>query len=154
MRPAPVALLTAVAVLIGACSSGTGGTVPSTSPTSAPPAPSSAAATRIEVQLSDALQIKPATMAVPAGVPVTFVVTNTGATDHEFFLGDEEAQAEHEQEMLDMGGMSHDEAMGIGLGPGETKELTVTLAKGTILAGCHVAGHYPGGMKATVEVGS
>ena len=93
-------------------------------------------------------------MAVPAGEPVTFVVTNTGSIDHEFFLGDEAAQAEHEQEMQ-AGGMAHDEPMGIGVEPGETKELTVTFPEaGTILAGCHVAGHYAGGMKANVEIGS
>ena len=93
-------------------------------------------------------------MTVPASVPVTFVVTNTGGIDHEFYLGDEAAQAEHEQEMQ-AGGMRHDEEMGIGVKPGETKELTVTFPEaGTILAGCHVAGHYAGGMKASVEIGS
>lgn len=38
-------------------------------------------------------------MTVPAGVPVTFLVTNAGSTEHAFYLGDEAAQAEHEQEM-------------------------------------------------------
>jgi uncharacterized cupredoxin-like copper-binding protein len=113
------------------------------------------ATTRIDVQLTDALRIEPTEMRVPADVPVTFVVTNTGATDHEFFLGDEAAQAEHEDEMQDMGGMSHDEEMGIAVEPGETKELTVTFPDtGSIIAGCHVAGHYAGGMKATIEIGS
>jgi uncharacterized cupredoxin-like copper-binding protein len=37
--------------------------------------------------------------------------------------------------------------------PGETKELTNTFAEaGKTLAGCHVAGHYGGGMKATISV--
>jgi uncharacterized cupredoxin-like copper-binding protein len=157
MRLSRLALLPALAVLIAACSSGTGSTAapssaasPSTS--SAPSA--SAAATRIEVDLTDALKIEPAQMTVAAGVPVTFVVTNTGVTDHEFFLGDEAAQAEHEQEMMEMGGMGHDEEMGIAVEPGETRELTVTFPEtGSILAGCHVAGHYAGGMKAAVEIG-
>lgn len=158
MRLYRLAFLPAAAALIAACSSGTGSTA--TPSSAAPASPSSVAsasaeATRIEVQLTDALKIEPATMTVPAGVPVTFVVTNTGATDHEFFLGDEEAQAEHEQEMQEMGGMSHDEEMGIGVKPGATKELTVTFPEaGSILVGCHVAGHYAGGMKATVQVGS
>ena len=158
MRPSRLALLPAVAVLIAACSSGTGSSaapsfVASPSTSSAPSA--SAAATRIEVNLTDALRIEPARMRVPAGVPVIFVVTNTGAIDHEFYLGDEAAQAEHEQEMMEMGGMGHDEEMGIAVEPGETKELTVTLPETTsILAGCHVAGHYAGGMKASVEIGS
>ena len=40
----------------------------------------------------------------PGRAPVTFVVTNSGTTDHEFYLGDEAAQAEHEKEMAAMGG--------------------------------------------------
>ena len=91
-------------------------------------------------------------MTVPAGVPVTFVVTNIGAIDHEFYLGDEAAQAEHENVMA-MGGMSHDEPEGIAVKPGETKELTYTFAAaGKTLAGCHVAGHYGGGMKVEITV--
>ena len=107
------------------------------------------------MQLTDALEMMPSELAVPAGEPVTFVVTNAGTIDHEFYLGDEAAQAAHEQEMQEMGGMGHDEEMGIGVKPGETKELTVTFPEtGSILAGCHVAGHYAGGMKARVEIGS
>jgi uncharacterized cupredoxin-like copper-binding protein len=156
MRLSRLALLPALTVLIAACSSGTGSTAAPSSaaspPTPAPPA--SPAATRIEVDLTDALKIEPAQMTVAKGVPVTFVVTNTGVTDHEFFLGDEAAQAEHEQEMMEMGGMGHDEEMGIAVEPGETRELTVTFPEtGSILAGCHVAGHYAGGMKAAVEIG-
>ena len=157
MRPSRLALLPAAALLLAACSSGTGSSA--APPSGAPASPiggasASAQATRVEVQLTDALTMEPAEMAVPAGEPVTFVVTNTGSIDHEFFLGDEAAQAEHEQEMQ-AGGMAHDEPMGIGVEPGETKELTVTFPEaGTILAGCHVAGHYAGGMKANVEIGS
>ena len=50
--------------------------------------------------------------------------------------------------------MTHDEPEGIGLRPGETKELTYTFAEaGMTLAGCHVPGHYDGGMKAQITVG-
>ena len=118
-----------------------------------PAASGTAAATRIEIGLTDALKIEPATLTVPAGVPVTFVVTNTGTADHEFYLGDEAAQDEHEQEMLSMGGMGHDDPNGIAVEPGETRELTFTFAEaGETLAGCHVAGHYAGGMKASITV--
>lgn len=152
-----VALLgLALSLWLAACSAGGSPTAP---PASAPGAsapaasPSPSPATRIEVRLADTLTIEPATIRVPAGVPVTFVVTNAGRVDHEFFLGDEAAQAEHEREMQSMGGMTHDEPMGIAVAPGVTKELTVTFpAAGTILAGCHVAGHYAAGMKATVEI--
>lgn len=95
--------------------------------------------------------MEPATFTVPAGVPVTFVVTNSGAIEHEFYLGDEAAQAEHEQEMQ-TGGMMHDDPNGISVAAGETMELTHTFEAGETLAGCHVAGHYAGGMKATITV--
>jgi uncharacterized cupredoxin-like copper-binding protein len=116
------------------------------------PTPSSVA-TRINVTLTDSLRIEPNSMSVPAGVPVTFVVTNTGATDHEFYLGDEAAQAAHEQEMQSMGGMAHDEPRGIAVEPGQTKELTFTFAApGATLAGCHLPGHYASGMKANISI--
>ena len=156
MRRSRLALLPAAALLIAGCSSGTGSTAtPSAAAPASPSVPSaSAEATRIEVQLTDALRIEPAELSVPAGVPVTFVVTNTGAIDHEFYLGDEAAQTEHEQEMTEMGGMGHDEPEGIAVDPGETKELTYTFSEpGGTLAGCHVAGHYAGGMMATITVG-
>ena len=159
MRLSRLALIPVAAILVAACSSGGAATTaPSASPAGpsaspAGPSASAAAATRVEVTLTDALKIEPATMTVPAGVPVTFVVTNSGTTDHEFYLGDEAAQTEHEKEMAAMGGMTHDEPEGIAVKPGETKELTYTFAKaGATLAGCHVAGHYGGGMKAAITV--
>ena len=112
-----------------------------------------AVSTRISVTLIDALRIEPAAMNVPSGVPVTFVVTNSGGTDHEFYVGDEASQAAHETEMQSMGGMTHDEPNGIAVDPGQTKELTMTFGQqGQTLAGCHVAGHYAGGMRATITV--
>jgi uncharacterized cupredoxin-like copper-binding protein len=148
-------LLVSVAVLAAACSTGAGATAPAapSGPSDSSTPSGSTAATRLEVNLTDALKIEPASMTVPAGVPVTFVVTNSGVTDHEFYLGDEEAQAAHEKEMAEMGGMGHDEPEGIVVKPGETKELTYTFAEaGQTLAGCHVVGHYGGGMKATIDV--
>ncbi|HUQ78148.1 MAG TPA: plastocyanin/azurin family copper-binding protein [Patescibacteria group bacterium] len=119
----------------------------------APPASSAGDGTRIEVKLSDSLRIEPTAIAVRAGVPVTFVITNTGGTDHEFYLGDEAAQAAHEQEMVASGGMGHDEPAGIAVKPGQTRELTYTFAQaGQALAGCHVAGHYAAGMKASITI--
>ncbi len=154
MRLAPLALISALAVVLAACSSsgsaGTGSPTPASAAASSTAVPTHIA---VEVSLTDALKIEPASMTVPAGVPITFVVTNSGTVDHEFYLGDEDAQAEHEQEMADMGGMTHDEPEGIAVKPGETKELTYTFAEpGDTLAGCHVVGHYGGGMKATITV--
>jgi len=148
---ARLALLAVIAVLAAACSGGGGTAAPTTAPSASIEA--SPTATRFEVRLTDALRMEPASMTVPAGVPVTFVVTNAGTIDHEFYLGDVDAQAEHEQEMMSSGGMKHDEPEGIAVAPGQTKELTYTFAEpGAFLAGCHVAGHYGGGMKAEITV--
>lgn len=153
MSTRTLALVSLLTIVVGACGSGGGTSAAPTGSGAALPS-GSAAATRIEVTLTDALKIEPAAMTVPAGTPVTFVVTNSGSTEHEFYLGDEAAQAEHEQEMQ-AGGMMHDDPNGISVLAGETKELTFTFdAAGETLAGCHVAGHYDGGMKATILVTS
>jgi uncharacterized cupredoxin-like copper-binding protein len=150
MRRSALVLIAAAAVLVAACSSAA---TPGASVAASLARSASSAALRVEVKLTDALRLEPAAMSVPVGVPVTFVVTNAGSTDHEFYLGDEDAQVEHEQEMTAAGGMKHDEPEGIGVKPGETKELTYTFdTAGTTLAGCHVAGHYGGGMKADITV--
>lgn len=124
------------------------------SPSAAPTAAPTVAAQRVEVSLTDQMRIEPESMTVPAGVPVTFVVTNVGSIDHEFYLGDEDMQMHHEEEMAEMGGMmGHDEENGISVEPGQTKELTWTFDMGDLwLAGCHVPGHYPAGMRAVITV--
>jgi uncharacterized cupredoxin-like copper-binding protein len=49
--------------------------------------------------------------------------------------------------------MAHDEPAGIGVDPGETKELTFTFTvAGETIAGCHEIGHYSAGMKAAITV--
>ena len=117
------------------------------------PAEGGAAASQVDVTLTDALRIEPASMQVAVGEPVTFVVTNAGVLPHEFVVGDEAVQQEHETTMQGMGSMTHDEPNAIGLEPGETKELTMTFSEpGETLAGCHIPGHYPAGMWATITV--
>jgi uncharacterized cupredoxin-like copper-binding protein len=134
------AAVVAAASLAGACAG------PAATPSAPPP-------TQIEVTLTDAMRIQPDPINAPAGVPVRFVVTNTGQIDHEFMLGDEAAQADHEQEMLEPGAMAHDHSYVITVKPGQTKELVYTFdSAGQLLAGCHIPGHYPAGMKATVTV--
>jgi uncharacterized cupredoxin-like copper-binding protein len=168
MRLAPSVFLVVVVALVAACSSSAASPAVSagglasapvasaSAAASAPPAsaPSSPApATRIDVTLTDQLKIEPPAMTVPAGVPVTFVITNAGVIDHEFYLGDEAAQTAHEAEMQEMGAMGHDDPEGIAVDPGETRELTYTFDEpGETLAGCHVVGHYGGGMKATITI--
>ena len=151
MRLYRIAAIAAIGVVLAACS---GGSTSTTAPSAATASPvvggSSATAVEITVKLTDALKMEPASISVKAGVPVRFVVTNSGGTDHEFFLGDEAAQMGHGQEMSAMPGMNDGHA-GIGLKAGETKTLEYTFAKaGSYLAGCHIGGHYAAGMMATI----
>ncbi len=157
MNLARLALVALVSLVLAACSSGGASAPPAvpsaaTSPAESPP-PAASASTRIEVVLTDSMAIELDTKTFPVGVPVTFVVTNTGAADHEFYLGDEPAQVAHEAEMMTNGGMSHDDPEGIAVAPGETTELVYTFTKaGMTLAGCHVAGHYAAGMMTQLTV--
>lgn len=88
----------------------------------------------------------------------TFRVTNVGNLPHDFTLGDEAAQDEHEAEMAEMAGngeMVPDEPNVLSLPPGETHELTWHFTEpGTVLIGCHEIGHYAAGMIATITVES
>jgi uncharacterized cupredoxin-like copper-binding protein len=140
-----LALATVALAALAACG-GAGGASPA-----ATSAPTAAAPQRIDVRLTDEMRIEPAEMNVPAGVPVTFVVTNVGQIEHEFYLGDEAAQQEHEEEMLS-GEPMHGHSNAVTVAPGATEELTFTFAQADWLAGCHIPGHYPAGMKATITV--
>lgn len=149
MKVRQVWLVLVAAFAVAACAGGASGPSPTASVTN-PPA--SKGPLRIEVTLADNMTMTPASMTVVAGVPVTFVVTNSGAIEHDFYLGDEAAQNAHETDMAS-GGMIHDSANGISVDPGKTKELTYTFAApGSSVAGCHVEGHYPAGMKAAITI--
>ena len=111
----------------------------------------------IEVAANDDLTYDPVTIEVEAGETITFTVTNTGQAVHEFTLGDEAYQAEHEEEMAEMMAsgetMAHDDPNTLSLEPGETGELTWHFTEsGEVLFGCHQPGHYAGGMVGNIDV--
>lgn len=109
----------------------------------------------IEVAAFDSMRFDPMQIEVKVGETVRFVVSNPGSTEHEFVLGDEDVQMAHEEQM-DMGmehGSIESELPSLTLAPGETKTIEVTFDEaGSILYGCHVEGHYEGGMVGTIEV--
>lgn len=111
----------------------------------------------IEVTAVDAFAFEPGAINVAVGETVTFRVTNAGKIPHDFTLGDEAIQSEHEAEMAEMGGemQMHDEPNVFSLAPGETKEMTWTFTEsGEILMGCHQTGHYAAGMLGTITISS
>lgn len=120
------------------------------------PADAADADRTIEIVAGDELRFSPDAVTVTAGETITFHVTNEGNLPHDFTLGDEAAQAEHEEEMAEMEGeMVHDDANTLFLASGETKELTWHFTEpGTVLYGCHEPGHYDAGMVGEITVSS
>ena len=144
MRRFSLLLIAGVALVLAACS---GGDDPGSS------SPASGDATRtVTATLSDDMAIQLSESDFRVGETVRFEVTNAGAIVHEFYLGDEEEQAHHAEEMAEMG-MSHDEPNGIAVEPGATETLEYTFSEaGELLAGCHEPGHYEAGMVASMTV--
>lgn len=112
-------------------------------------ADASEATQKIEVSTLDQLRFDPPSIELSAGDVVTFVVTNKGGTEHEFVLGDEAYQDAHDSgEGHDMSGEN-----AVTVAPGETEVLTWRFEDaGEVLYGCHVVGHYDGGMVGKIEV--
>ncbi len=111
----------------------------------------------MEVSTLDSLDYDPGSLTAKKGEIIHFVITNPGKIAHEFTLGDEASQDDHEEEMTQMRAkgemMMGDEPNAVALEPGETKELTWHFTEaGTVYYACHEAGHYPGGMKAAITV--
>ena len=147
MRPAQLTIVGAtLAMLLGACSgnSDAGGSASSTTQS----------ARTVTIKAFDSLRFDPAGVTIKAGETVRFVVANEGETKHEFILGDEAVQSEHEG--MGMGtGMDHGgtNLPALTLAPGETKEATVVFDRpAIILYGCHEPGHYKGGMVGIITV--
>lgn len=95
------------------------------------------------------------TLTVKAGETIEFRFVNNGKIAHDAFVGDVEAQMEHDAEMAelgDAGGHPMEEAA-IVVQPGDSGELSYTFSEaGSFQVGCHQPGHYAAGMKIDVIV--
>ena len=145
-----IAATVALATLVAAC----GETRESGSATTVGAAATPSGARTVDVAMQD-IKFDQTTLTVTAGETIDFRFTNTGKIAHDAFIGDNDAQMEHETEMAQMGNMSHsaDEAA-ITVQPGAAGELAYTFTEpGTYEVGCHQPGHYGAGMKIEVIVG-
>lgn len=105
------------------------------------------------------IKFEPTELTVKAGETIRFEVTNTGKLQHEFTLGDQANQEEHEKEMQEMAekmpgmSMEHNDPNMLSVQAGESKTLIWSFTKpGKLQYGCHVPGHYPAGMVGQLTV--
>lgn len=97
-----------------------------------------------KVEVVEPLKFEPTSLRVEVDETITFELSNTGNTDHEFVLGDAAYQDGHGSEM---GGMEHSEGNGVFLARGASGSVTWTFTEpGELLFACHVDGHYKAGM--------
>jgi uncharacterized cupredoxin-like copper-binding protein len=149
-----LAAIGALALVAGACAGGGASAPPSSSASASAGTPAASppgdAVQVVQVRMLDTLRYEPDPIRVRPG-KVRFEVTNAGQAVHEFFVGTEAQQDEHEAEMR--GGHGHGDATTLELEGGQSGTLEVTFdAPGETLVGCHEPGHYPGGMKARIIV--
>lgn len=108
----------------------------------------------IPVSMFDTFSFEPSTISMDKGETIAFEVKNEGKAPHEFVLGDDAFQQDHETEMSEMGSEPPpDKPFGISVQPGETKTLALAFTEaGTFEYACHVSGHYVAGMVGTITV--
>jgi len=142
-------LIILVLLASAGCGGGSHGNAQGKGMSSNTPMTSAASGRTVDVEMRD-IAYSPTSIPVHAGETVTFVFHNMGQTEHEAFIGDAAAQADHENKMESggtggMGGMGGDE---VKVEPGKTASLSHTFKPGeALLIGCHEPGHYAAGMK-------
>ena len=88
-------------------------------------------------------KFEPATITVPAGVPVTYVIRNDDPIDHEWLVGDAAFHQRHRTGTEPVHGDRPDE---VSVPAGMTRTTTLTLPAGSYLYICHFPLHEEYGM--------
>ncbi|QNI04476.1 cupredoxin domain-containing protein [Halomonas sp. SH5A2] len=119
----------------------------------------------ISIEAGD-MWFDPEALEIAAGETVKFEIHNTGSIEHEFVIGDKEAQEAHREMMQEMGGGHHGDGHGdhgghdmaegehggnmpaVTIAPGETKTLVWTAPENveSLEYACNIPGHYESGM--------
>ena len=113
----------------------------------------SAKVTRTIKMLATDIEFTPKQITVRKGETVRFEIVNQGKLEHEFVLGDNAEQVEHDKEMAAMPGMKMDHVNGVAVAPGKSAGLAWTFtASGTLQYACHVPGHFVAGMVGQLKI--
>ena len=98
----------------------------------------------VNISMQD-IKFKPDAITVKAGTTVKFVFKNDGDLEHQAAFGDEAVQ-----QAVESGKQSLE---GVSASPNQTKTYTRRFdTPGSLLIGCHVAGHYAAGMKVRITI--
>ena len=90
---------------------------------------------------------------VKRGEQIRFILTNTGALEHEFILATTQENLQHAEEMKKNPDMEHDDPNGQRVAPKKIKEIVWRFSKaGEFEYGCLIPGHRESGMFGTVIV--
>jgi uncharacterized cupredoxin-like copper-binding protein len=107
----------------------------------------------IEVEMSDDMRFRPASIKVKRGETIRFIARNTGKEKHEMVLGTIKELKEHAELMRKFPGMEHADPNQVTVDPGKTGELVWQFTKaGTFDFACLVPGHFEAGMVGKVRV--
>jgi uncharacterized cupredoxin-like copper-binding protein len=109
----------------------------------------------VDIDMED-IAFQPATLTAERGEQVRFVFHNRGQLPHDAFIGDAEAQVDHERNMRqsdDARHGRHGDGDAVTVDPGKTSSFIYTFKRsGPVEIGCHQPGHYAAGMKVAVTV--
>lgn len=109
----------------------------------------------VTIDMSDNMRFTPANLQVRQGETVRLVVRNKGKIRHELSLGTQKDLLAHLEAMKKYPDMEHEEPNSITLDPGQQGEIVWRFTRaGTVHFACLIPGHYEGGMKGTVRVGT
>jgi uncharacterized cupredoxin-like copper-binding protein len=82
------------------------------------------------------------------GEVIEFLVSNDGAIQHEFSIGNAEDQVAHAEMMRKMPDMKHEDPNTVSLAAGETARLKWRfMGDDTVVFACNIPGHFEAGMK-------
>ncbi|KZX97866.1 MULTISPECIES: cupredoxin domain-containing protein [unclassified Sulfitobacter] len=96
---------------------------------------------------------EPDAIQIESGSVVRFSISNTGALDHEFFLGSFDEIAKHQQWMREHPDMQHDSANLVSIPSGQNAELIWEFSDVTNLEfACLIPGHREAGMWGVIIV--
>jgi len=104
------------------------------------------------------LSFEPNALDVRVNETIRFVIANKGELDHEFVLGDVEAQIAHRKEMVEMSNKGHamhhdDDPNGVSVKAGKTGELIWKFTRaGRFEFDCNIPGHFESGMAGAINV--